>query len=129
MHFKFSTTPCASGKPFARKPLKVGTSVRTQRKTSQTGGKNRLRCSQNQEAIVVPGREAQTPCRHVQPSHSHAIVITQTSPLELPRNAVIVVAMLIIGIHVQLVVNHAELVAKLVILLMFADQNRELWPM
>ena len=85
--------------------------------------------SRPREAIIVPGREAQTPCRHVQPSHSQAIVITQTSPLELPRNAVIVVAMLIIGIHVQVVVNHAELVAKLVILLMFADRNLELWRM
>ena len=120
-------------KPFARKPLKVGTSVGTQRKTSQTSGKNQLRCSQNQDhgkRSSFPAAKHKLLAVTFQSSHSPRNCHYTNKPTTAPEKCGNCGGYaLIIGIHVQLVVNHAELVAKLVILLMSADQNLERWRM
>jgi len=52
---------------------------------------------------------------------SHATIVIMANKTNLPENVAIVVDMLLTKTHVQ----REE---KLVILLMFADQNLQLWP-
>ena len=59
---------------------------------------------------------------------SHAIIVIMASKTNLPENVVIVVDMLLTKTRVQRKEKPARLVEKLVILLMFADQNLQLWP-
>ena len=59
---------------------------------------------------------------------SHAIVIMETSKANLHENVAIVVDMLLTKIRVQREEKPATLAEKLVILLMFVDQNLVPWP-
>ena len=61
-------------------------------------------------------------------SISHAIVVIMASKTNLPENVAIVVDMLLTKTRVQREEKPAMIVEKLVILLMFADQDLELWP-
>jgi pyruvate kinase len=61
-------------------------------------------------------------------AHSHAIVVMQTSKANLHENVAIVVDMLLTKIRVQREEKPATLAEKLVILLMFVDQNLVPWP-
>ena len=62
-------------------------------------------------------------------AHSHTIVIMETNKANLHENVVIVVDMLLTKIIVQLEEKPATFAEKLVILLMFVDQNLEPWPL
>ena len=76
---------------------------------------------------VAPASESKNPHGHATPNRSHAIVTTQTSDPVHRGNAEIAVDVHLTGINVQPEEKPAMHVEKLVILLMFADQNPELW--
>ena len=61
-------------------------------------------------------------------ARSHAIVVLEEGKTNLLENVAIVVDMLLTETRVQREEKAVRLVEKLVILLMFADQNLELWP-
>ena len=62
-------------------------------------------------------------------AHSHTIVIMETNKANLHENVAIVVDMLLTKIRVQREQKSATLAEKLVILLMFLDQNLVPWPL
>ena len=62
-------------------------------------------------------------------AHSHAIVIMETNKENLHGNVAIVVDMRLSKIRAQREENPATLAEKLVILLMFVDQNLVSWPL
>ena len=77
---------------------------------------------------AAPATDRKILFSHGANAHSHAIIVTMASKTNLPENVAIVVNMLLAKTHVQHDKKPARLVEKLVILLMFADQNLELWP-
>ena len=77
---------------------------------------------------AAPATDTKILFSHGANAHSHTIIVIMASKTNLPENVAIVVNMLLAKTHVQRDEKPARLVEKLVILLMFADQNLELWP-
>ena len=77
---------------------------------------------------AAPATDTKLLFSHGANARSHAIVVIMASKTNLPESVAIVVDMLLTKTSVQREEKPAMLVEKLVILLMFADQNLELWP-
>ena len=77
---------------------------------------------------AAPATQPKIPFSHGANARSHAIVVLEESKTNLLENVAIVVDMLLTKTCVQREEKPVRLVEKLVILLMFADQNLELWP-